>query len=145
MAFLSAAQLGIGQPAKLPTGLLKANGSNELSQKDAALTAAQNTKKAFSQFVGETYYGTMLKSMRKTVGESAYFNGGQAEELFRGQLDQEMSAKLAGRSNGLADTLFKSQFPEEAALIEQDANKSVDEHSVDDNSSLKNLAQLTQR
>ena len=37
----------------------------------------------------------MLSSMRKTVGKAAYFDGGRGEEIFRGQLDQVMSQKLA--------------------------------------------------
>jgi Rod binding domain-containing protein len=49
----------------------------------------------FDKFVGETFYGQMLSSMRKTVGKAAYFDGGRAEEIFRGQLDQVISQKLA--------------------------------------------------
>ena len=41
-------------------------------------------REAFDSFVGETFYGQMLKEMRKTVGKSAYFDGGRAEEIFRG-------------------------------------------------------------
>ncbi len=79
---------------------------------------AKELKKAFSQFVGETFYGTMLKSMRQTVSEPAYFHGGQAEELFQGRLDQQISADMAS-ANGkdFASALFKNQFPIEAALL----------------------------
>lgn len=52
-------------------------------------------RQAFSAFVGETFYGQMLAAMRKTVGKPAYFHGGQAEEIFRGQLDQTIAAKLS--------------------------------------------------
>jgi Rod binding domain-containing protein len=52
-------------------------------------------REAFDSFVGETFYGQMLKEMRKTVGKSAYFNGGRAEEVFRGQLDQKIAEKMA--------------------------------------------------
>ena len=37
----------------------------------------------------------MLKAMRTSVGKSAYFNGGRAEEVFTQQLDQTLSQKLA--------------------------------------------------
>jgi flagellar protein FlgJ len=52
-------------------------------------------RKKFDSFVGESFYGQMLHEMRKTVGKSAYFNGGHAEEVFRGQLDQVIATKLA--------------------------------------------------
>ena len=32
--------------------------------------------------------------MRKTVGKAAYFNGGRAEEIFQGQLDQVIAERL---------------------------------------------------
>ncbi len=52
-------------------------------------------RKTFDSFVGETFYGQMLSSMRKTVGKAAYFDGGRAEEIFTGQLDQVIAQKLA--------------------------------------------------
>jgi Rod binding domain-containing protein len=52
-------------------------------------------RKAFDSFVGETFYGQMLKEMRKTVGKAAYFDGGRAEEVFRGQLDQKLAEQMA--------------------------------------------------
>ena len=51
-------------------------------------------RKAFDEFVGETFYGQMLKAMRKTQGEVAYFGGGQAEEIFTQQLDQSLTKKM---------------------------------------------------
>jgi hypothetical protein len=57
-------------------------------------------RKAFDTFVGETFYGQMLSSMRKTVGKPAYFHGGHAEEVFRGQLDQVLATKLTQSSAG---------------------------------------------
>ncbi len=51
-------------------------------------------RKAFDEFVGETFYGQMLKAMRKTQGEVAYFGGGQAEEIFTQQLDQALTKKM---------------------------------------------------
>lgn len=49
------------------------------------------TREAFQSFVGETLFGQMLKSMRKTVGKTPYFNGGRAEEVFQQQLDQVLA------------------------------------------------------
>ena len=48
--------------------------------------------------MGETFFGQMLKSMRKTVGKPAYFHGGRAEEIFTQQLDQVLAEKLSEAS-----------------------------------------------
>ena len=52
-------------------------------------------RKAFDKFVGETFYGQMLHAMRQSVGKAAYFDGGQAEEIFTQQLDEILSTKLS--------------------------------------------------
>src|SRR6266404_2839341 len=52
-------------------------------------------REKFDAFVGESFYGQMLQAMHKTVGKTAYFHGGRAEEAFQGQLDQVLSSKLS--------------------------------------------------
>ncbi|CAL1151170.1 unnamed protein product [Cladocopium goreaui] len=60
----------------------------------------------------------MLKSMRQSVGEPAYFHGGMAEEQFQARLDQQMAADLAaGQGATFADSLFETDHPEAAALL----------------------------
>jgi peptidoglycan hydrolase FlgJ len=61
---------------------------------------AQNPelRKAFDAFVGETVFGQLLRSMRKTVGKPAYFNGGRAEEIFQQQLDQVLAKNISESS-----------------------------------------------
>ena len=58
----------------------------------------QALREAFDAFVGETFFGQMLKAMRKTVGKPAYFHGGRAEEIFTQQLDQVLAEKLTAAS-----------------------------------------------
>src|SRR5690349_6544352 len=65
---------------------------------DASSAKEGELRKQFDTFVGESFYGQMLSSMRKTVGKPAYFHGGQAEEVFRGQLDQMLASKLSNAS-----------------------------------------------
>ena len=55
-------------------------------------------RKAFDQFVGQTFYGQMLQTMRKSQTKPAYFNGGRAEEVFSQQLDQAFTKKLSETS-----------------------------------------------
>ncbi len=49
---------------------------------------------AFDRFVGETFYGQMLKSLRSLTKEPPYFHGGQAEDIFRDELDQVLAENL---------------------------------------------------
>jgi Rod binding domain-containing protein len=62
----------------------------------------------FQDFVAGTFYKEMLKSLNKMHGKPAYFDGGQAEKMFRGQLDQQMSENLA-KTNGsqFSDSLYQ--------------------------------------
>lgn len=71
---------------------------------------------AFTQFVGETFYGQMIKSLRSTVGPAPYFDGGQAEKAFRGQLDQQLAQQLSkSTAERFAKPMFHRQFPHFAA------------------------------
>jgi hypothetical protein len=66
----------------------------------------------FNRFVGEAFYGQMMKAMRSTVGKPAYFHGGHAEEVFQGQLDQAMVEHLTeAGSEKISKPLFARQFP----------------------------------
>jgi hypothetical protein len=64
-------------------------------------------REKFDSFVGESFYGQMLQAMHKTVGKPAYFNGGRAEEMFQGQLDQVLSEKMTKANGGsLSASMF---------------------------------------
>jgi peptidoglycan hydrolase FlgJ len=66
----------------------------------------------FTEFVGQAFFGQMLKSMRATVGKPAYFHGGRAEEVFQSQLDQTMSEHLTEASaSKIAEPMFARHFP----------------------------------
>jgi hypothetical protein len=63
-----------------------------------ALGARELDREKFDTFVGEAFFGQMLKAMRTSVGKSAYFHGGRAEEIFQGQLDQILSQEMTEAS-----------------------------------------------
>ena len=50
---------------------------------------------AFQQFVGETFFQLMLKSLHGMHDKPAYLHGGHAETLFQSQLDQEIASQLS--------------------------------------------------
>lgn len=74
--------------------------TSQAMPKSAAPNASDqgDVREKFDQFVGETLFSQMLKSMRQTVGKPAYFHGGQAEEMFQSQLDQTMAQELTKSS-----------------------------------------------
>jgi peptidoglycan hydrolase FlgJ len=69
---------------------------------------SEELRKAFQDFVGQTLFSQMIASMRTTQGEVAYFNGGRAEKIFQGQLDQMLSEELSNASaSKISDPMFK--------------------------------------
>ena len=65
-------------------------------------------RKNFTQFVGETLFGSMLASMRKSVGKPAYMHGGRTEEVFQSQLDQAIVEELTEASaETIADPMYE--------------------------------------
>ncbi len=75
-------------------------------QKKAA-GASPELKKAFEDFVGQTFFNQMLGSMRSTQEKPAYFHGGRTEEVFQGQLDQMMAENLSEKT---AETFAAPMF-----------------------------------
>ncbi|MDA0806719.1 MAG: rod-binding protein [Planctomycetota bacterium] len=70
---------------------------------------------AFDQFVGDTFFRQMLKSLRSTTGKPAYFHGGQAEEIFQSQLDELLITDMAkATKESFSADLVKQQFPDHA-------------------------------
>ena len=65
------------------------------------------TQEAFTEFVGQTLFGSMLASMRKTIGEPAYMHGGRTEEVFQKQLDQTIVEEMTQAS---ADTIANPMY-----------------------------------
>lgn len=81
---------------------------------------AQKVQDTFRTFVGEAFFGQLIKAMRSTQGKAAYFDGGRAEEVFRGQLDQALAQEMTEASaDRIADPMFRQQFPRQAALLDE--------------------------
>ncbi|MCA9040692.1 MAG: rod-binding protein [Planctomycetaceae bacterium] len=77
---------------------LQATGLNENPALNLAADRAnsvEEVKAVFQEFVAGTFYSSMLKSMHAMHDKPAYLHGGQAEEMFQNQLDQEISKELA--------------------------------------------------
>ena len=77
-------------------------------------------REVFGEFFGKTFYGQMLKAMRQTVGEPAYFHGGRAEEVFRSELDNTLVEHMTNSPQGgqLAEGAFQQQLSQWADRIQ---------------------------
>ncbi len=71
---------------------------NSLTSTSSAAAPEGQLREKFDQFVGESMFGQMLKSMRESLGKPAYFHGGRAEEVFQSQLDQLLVEKISDAS-----------------------------------------------
>jgi hypothetical protein len=116
---VSLSSLAASKPANLPSSLDRSHGVGAKGG-ETDVEKAKDLKKAFSQFVGETFYGEMFKAMRQSTGKPEYFHGGMAEEQFQSRLDMQRAQDLAGsENNAFAEGMFAKQFPDEAKLIEE--------------------------
>ena len=55
-------------------------------------------KEAFTDFVGQTFFGELLKQMRATLDKPAFFHGGMGEDIFQSQLDQVLVERMTETS-----------------------------------------------
>lgn len=78
------------------------------STKEIGEPESDELRQAFQDFVGQTFFSQMIASMRTTQEGAAYFNGGRAEKIFQGQLDQMLSEELSDASaSKISDPMFK--------------------------------------
>ncbi len=76
--------------------------------KDTTGSEEDPTRDAFRDFVGQTFFGQLIASMRSTQNEPAYFHGGQAEKIFQGQFDQQLAETLSDKSAAkVADPMYE--------------------------------------
>jgi peptidoglycan hydrolase FlgJ len=52
-------------------------------------------REAFTDFVGQTFFGELVKQMRATLDKPAFFHGGMGEDIFQSQLDQILVERIS--------------------------------------------------
>jgi len=138
----AALQSTVGAAPQLPGKSLqqpKVEQAPSAMPSEKQVAEAKEVREAFGKFVGTTVFGQMMSSMRKTVGEPAYFNGGQAEKVFQSQLDQAMADEMTAQGgSAFSRAMFEQQFPGRAEILRQ-AEK------PQGNASLDQLANLRRR
>ncbi len=101
-----------GSTATRNDAVQKSNETSSAAAQKISEPALSDDEKKFKellhQFVGQVLFGQMLKSMRETQEKNPYFNGGRAEEIFQGQLDQVLTDKMTkATSKTLSDPMYK--------------------------------------
>lgn len=129
---LTAARFDLPQQ---PTSALQLESKSTAQSK--SVENAQQVHDVFSTFVGEAFYGQMIKSMRSTVDKPAYFHGGRGEEVFQGQLDQQLAQEWAAQSGDrFAEPMFEQQFPAHARVL-REARQAAQAASLEDLNGLR--------
>lgn len=77
------------------------------TEKNSGKDTPENLKKVSQEFESFLIY-YMLKEMRKTVPQNSLLNGGRAEEIFQGMLDEQLSLQMSKAGGiGLAPMLYQ--------------------------------------
>lgn len=82
-----------------------------LSTAKAASASLEQRKamlhQAAEEMVGVTFFGEMLKIARSSKLKGEFGHGGRGEEVFGGQLDQELARKAgSGMKNSLSEAIY---------------------------------------
>jgi|GEM_PF-6154852 len=96
--------------SSIPSFSGRNNGSREIFRplEKPPASDQMEVEEVFQDFVAGSFYKQMLKALRKTQNEPAYFFGGQAERMFQSQLDEEVASTLAKTSGKkFSQELFK--------------------------------------
>ena len=120
-----AAQSATDALPKVPTILQKSADVDEYQRSDGTTAtrfdtvkkpemepAVDDNEKQFRevlhQFIGQTLFGQMLKSMRSTQEKNPYFHGGQSEEIYQSLLDMELTDQLTkSSSRTISEPMYK--------------------------------------
>lgn len=119
---------------KLPPGALAPQTGASAVKPNSDTDKEGVLQEKFQDAVAGTFYRTMLKALRSTEKKPAYLDGGQAEDIFKGQLDEQFSDLLA-KHNGaeLSDSLFQVMRQRWRAQAAEGGTPSASSSSVLDN------------
>jgi len=83
--------------------------ATELPKKESHADANEKQfRELLHQFIGQTLFGQMLKSMRATQEKNPFFHGGQAEEIYQSLLDMELTDQMTKTtSKTLSEPMYK--------------------------------------
>jgi Rod binding domain-containing protein len=117
-----ATQVATDTSPKVPPVLKKTTELDEYHRSDGTVATRLDIPKAESpadandkqfrellhQFVGQTLFGQMLKSMRATQEKNPFFHGGNAEDIYQSLLDMKLTDQMTkSTSKSLSEPMYK--------------------------------------
>jgi hypothetical protein len=111
-----------GQPVGAPRPPATEAG---VSKEDAVL------RKRLGEFVGNIFYGTLIRQMNDSSLKGAYLHGGRGEEVFQGQLGMEFATRLGRAPNDpITNKLFEAMRHHSEARSPTAKSQSADHASA---------------
>ncbi len=81
-----------------------------------------NDRKKVGEFVGNVFYGTLIKQMQASKLKGPVMHGGRGEEVFGGQLGMELAKRMGQSANNpLADRIYHAILKHSGKLNSQPA------------------------
>jgi Rod binding domain-containing protein len=132
VASLAAPLMAPTASAPNPTIAAAGNAVTGNTAADGPSAADVALRSRFQEAAAGLFFGQLMKALRSTTGKTAYLHGGQAEEMFQAQLDQQFATQLATERGGVFVEELYQQFRRQLNLPEEGARRSAD--SADDRS-----------
>ena len=99
-----------------------------LADKPTKLGAAK-TRDEFRQqvgeFVGNIFYGTLIKQMQASSFKTKYYHGGRGEDVFQGQLGIELAQRLGRSANNPVADRLASVMEKRLGLADSSADRAT--------------------
>ena len=87
---------------------LKLTGTHSLRSHSTALSHHDKLLKQAQTWVGQTFFGTMLKQMRESPFKSQLFDGGRGGEAFGALYDQQLAERMSrGAGTNLVHSIVR--------------------------------------
>jgi len=73
------------------------------------IESTEPARRLVGEFVGQAFYGVLMKQMHESSLKSELMHGGRGEEAFQAQLNMEMAGRM-GRASGdpIAERIYRS-------------------------------------
>ena len=69
----------------------------------------QDLRRRVGEFVGDIFYGTLIRQMHASKLKGDHFHGGRGEEVFQGQMGMELAKRMGRAANDpISNRLYES-------------------------------------
>jgi hypothetical protein len=90
-------------------GQWSAGAPSEIAYPASSGQEDQNLRRRVGEFVGDIFYGTLIRQMYASKLKGTHFHGGRGEEVFQGQLGMELARRMGRAANDpIANRLYES-------------------------------------